>query len=271
MPNIQIRKLTTTDLPFRRKILIYGEPGAGKSFLAGQAQDVPEMADVLLLDCDGGSSTLLSRGDISAASTRTADDAEAVLWMVANKDPAVASVRTVVLDGLSELSRRFLADLAVSEAQKNGKRDQDANELRDYMKTKNRMLRILRLARDIPTNLVITTWASKTYPLKPGTQQQDTSLEPTIITPDVSNSIRTTLMGLVDDVFYLHADGSGKRYLYTGAYGTVQAKMRDAAVAAQFTTEIDGKGAVPVLINPSMPDLFRRYRAAYAPVTKAAV
>lgn len=254
-----------TTQPITRRILIASEPGIGKTTLVGTAQDCDEMADVLIVDLDGGSGTLKSRKNkVSKISARTAAEVETVLWAIANKDPEVADIRTVVLDGFSELSRKEVADFAVSAANGNTKRDKDANELRDYMIVKNRMLRILRMARNLPINVVITTWVKKVYPFKPNTLQADTTQPPTAIVPDVSESLRPTLAGLVDDSWvYVQDEKSGRRYLYTANLGPVSAKTRDPAVAAQMSTEVDGK-VLPVLVDPTFPDIYARYKKAYS-------
>ena len=67
-------------------ILIYGEAGAGKTHLAGTAQDVPEMQNVHFFNVDGGLMTLASRGDISATDIRRLDDLEREFFKIANGD-----------------------------------------------------------------------------------------------------------------------------------------------------------------------------------------
>lgn len=48
----------------RLNILFYGDPGVGKTILAGTAQDVPEMRQVINIDAEGGHKVLAYRGDI---------------------------------------------------------------------------------------------------------------------------------------------------------------------------------------------------------------
>ena len=64
----------------KMNILIYGDPGSGKTHLAGTAQDVPEMADVHVFNIDGGIMTLASRGDIHATNIRSVDELEQELF-----------------------------------------------------------------------------------------------------------------------------------------------------------------------------------------------
>ncbi len=40
------------------KLLVYGQPGSGKTYLAGTATKVPELSPVLFIDVEGGTKTL---------------------------------------------------------------------------------------------------------------------------------------------------------------------------------------------------------------------
>lgn len=46
------------------KMMVYGQPGAGKTTLAGTAQDVASMQDVLFIDAESGTLSLSDRDDI---------------------------------------------------------------------------------------------------------------------------------------------------------------------------------------------------------------
>lgn len=252
---ITIRKLAVSaDKPINRRIMLYGDPGVGKTFFAGSAQDVPELKDVLVANIDKGAATLLSRGDIQVTDITGASNLEELLWMMVRKDPAVASIRTLVLDGGSELQKLDLAQIAETAAKDKDKRDRDANELNDYMKNKNRLLRLYRMARDVPDiTLIITAWAKKKYP------SDNKAAQPNEIRPDMTDGVYNTLAGYCDDVWYMAYDSvKDARYLYTGNMGPVFAKTRDQAVAAQLQT--DGK---PYLVSPTFRDIYAAYRRAY--------
>ena len=55
------------------KAIIYGKFGVGKTFLAGTAQDVKEMANVINIDVEGGNKVLDYRGDIPTVEVRNYD------------------------------------------------------------------------------------------------------------------------------------------------------------------------------------------------------
>lgn len=62
MPSFQITNIEERLLYL--KLLIYGVSGIGKTYLAGTAQDVPEMGEVLYCDVEGGITTLRERAGL---------------------------------------------------------------------------------------------------------------------------------------------------------------------------------------------------------------
>lgn len=259
---IDIKKLEyVKDAPLWRRIFLYGDSWSGKTRLAGSAQDVTEMADVLIGDIDVGVRTLMARGDISSARVKNVQDVEDLLWMFVRGDKEVAQFRTLVLDGGSELAKLELAELAVKQAQAEpAKRDKDLNQMQDYLKLQNRLLRVLRMACSLPNiNLIFTCRAQKVYPKLPGTQQANLQAEPNAIVPDLSEKIRKTVLGYFDDVWFIaHDEESGDRHLFTDNYGPVLARTRDEVIGKLLTT--DGK---PYIVNPTFSAIYGCYKKAY--------
>jgi len=254
----------TSDQPITRRILIYGASGAGKTQLAGTAQDVPEMSNVVLGSIDGGEGTLTSRGDVLSAVTRNVSDVEELMWLLIKKDAAVKGVRTLILDGGSEMQKKDLANIAAAAAQKKESRDKDLNELQDYKLNTAKMLRVIRMARDIPeVNLIMTFWAKMDFPLGPNGQPA-ANVAPMRIYPDLTSGVAKIALGYFDDAFYLEkSKTSEQRILYTGELKGITAKTRDRAVAAELsTTNSEGK-VLPYIVNPTFPDIYARYKKAY--------
>lgn len=98
MPNFQITKIEET-LSFL-KLLVYGASGIGKTFLAGSAQDVPEMGRVLYCDVEGGITTLRGRKDLDVVRiTQYEQIIEVAKYMQQNPDVYA----TLVIDPLNTL------------------------------------------------------------------------------------------------------------------------------------------------------------------------
>lgn len=274
---VDLKKFSTNPT-FCQKILLYGDSGCGKTTLIGTAQDVPEMANVLVCDADGGGKTLEGRGDIVGASTRTAKDVEEVAWLLVQRKPEVASIKTLVIDGCTELQQKDLADLAAFAAkdprnakrEESGKapRDADTLEVQDWMKNKSRMLRLLRMCRDLEgINVIFTAWAKMVFPKKPN-GQQDKTKSPDVVAPDFAmDAVATAIRGACDAVWYLYVDKAGNRQLVTNEYGYVKAKTRGDAYAAKLGTTVDGK-FIPAITNPTFPQIVALYKESIAATTK---
>jgi energy-coupling factor transporter ATP-binding protein EcfA2 len=261
---ITLKKASATR-PFQRRVFIYGKSGAGKTFLIGSLAKVQPLKEILVVPLDAGDATLDGTDVTVTENVRKLRDAEEVLWAVMKREGDFAGVKTLVLDGVSEAAKRELqeiAEAAAKSASPNKPRDRDENQLRDYMLRNGRLLRILRMARDIPNILlVLTGWPKEVFP-KVG-DVTDTSLPPLSISPDFSDKLTDTVLGSLDDVWYLKVDAEGKRLLYTGDFQNIRAKTRGEAFASELGTTKDGK-FFPILVNPTFSDIVAAYDRAMA-------
>jgi hypothetical protein len=240
----------------RIKALIYGDPGSGKTWLAGTAQDHPGLRNVHFFNVDGGMYTLAERGDISATDVRSLDHLEAELFRITSGDEKYKGVRTFVIDNITELQTLNLEDIVREELRKKTRREKDATiddvYQDDYGKSTKQMARILRGFRDIPFNVLYIAHRKDKMRKKSDVIEESK--------PSLTEKLCTAVMGYMDFVWYLYTmdvptpvDEQGRtanvthRFLLTQPFNGFICKTR----GTKFSTNLG-----MCLQDPTMPDIY---------------
>jgi hypothetical protein len=242
------------------KMLLYGNPGAGKTTLALTANDHPELSPALLLNFEGGLLSVVGRGDVDAIDIVTTDELERVFWYLRESNPEVDKFKTIIVDSGSELYSKALREVVTQNMgrRQNRKGDEDDFELEDYGKAGNVIGRLFSMFRDLPRHVIVTSHAKFVYPPN-ADPAKNPNLEPKEVRPNFSASLANRLTGQFDFVHYLYTADQvvqiddetqqvvPHRYLLTRGMGAYQAKTRGPS----FATALGD-----IVVDPTLPMLY---------------
>lgn len=221
-------------------IMVYGDPGVGKTYLAGTAEDDPRTSPVLFLDIEGGVTTIRNRTGIDVPpNMKNIKEIEVLydkLWKsIDNKGKLY--YKTVVVDSLSELTDVDMRSIMKDAYAKNpDKVDKDVPSQREWGKARSHMRTIVRAFRDLPCNVIFTAQVA--------TLQEEG--QPTKYMPGFAGKLRTELPGFMDIVGYMSSEveqGVITRKIQVQGTRRVVAKDRTAALG-------------DILENTSIPEMF---------------
>jgi len=214
-------------------LLVYSEPGVGKTTLAASAQAHPELRDVLVLNIEGGLISVAGVKGLKAVDIKSVDHLEEVFWKITNKEKGFDRFKTVVIDSGSELQTQDLEMIATNAwnadqelpEQKRKRKSRDDLWQEDYGTNTAKLKRLFRWYRDAPFNTVITALSRENYARRVA-RNQDTPPKLESVTPAFTEKLGQAVMGYCDMVWYMYLDNEGNRKMLTRQEGVYRAKTR---------------------------------------------
>lgn len=226
------------DVPPLINLMVYGDPGVGKTVLAGSASLVEALSPVLFIDVEGGTLSLRERyPDVKVARVKSFNDFGRLYEDLKKGDHGF---KTVVLDSITEIQKFGMLEVMrrMLEDPKNDDRDPDLPGIGEWGKNTEQMRRLIRAMRDLPVNTLFIGLAV-TDQDKKGNR---------LTRPSLSGKLSNEVAGFLDIVTYMYKKtdsdtGEVKRMLLTS--GT------DEFIAKDRTDKLP-----PMLQDPDMSTIY---------------
>jgi phage nucleotide-binding protein len=202
----------------RAKILFYGEPGTGKTTLAGSAPKP------LFIDVDRGMMALAGQTHIAVveagAERSIVTDLEDIYKLLIGGQH---DYETVVVDTITELQRKLADDIKEAQYTANpSTRDRDMMTMQDWGKNTAQTRRVLRALIDLPMHVIFVA--------QEGVFIDELRGNAAMRMPSLTPKIREDVMAMTSIIGYLgisqKEETKGQRALVTQSTGMLYAKDR---------------------------------------------
>jgi hypothetical protein len=221
-------------------ILVYGESGAGKTILAGSADEVPEMRPVLLIDAEGG--TLSLDKHYPNVDVVRITNFQELQDLYDELHSGRTKYRTVILDSLSEL-QKFGMDhiMHVSTSGLVNLMPDSIPGLKEWGINTEQIRRLVRAFRDLEMHTIITALIKEDKNQRTGQ---------VMMRPKLSGQLSAEIPGFLDIVAYMYVKNiqvgdeiEQKRLLLTSSTDMQVAK--------------DRTGRLPLIVeDPTMASIY---------------
>lgn len=223
------------EVKHKRKVLIYSDPGAGKTVLSATAPKP------LIYDTEDGAASINNHPELATHALvlpyKSLYQLEMIVDRLAAKAAGLEHIETFVIDTLSNLHKKGLADTVETDWKKNPNSvNRYVAETEHHTENNERIRRIVSSLNSLDCNVIINCHAKKIV-------KKDGSF---ILSPDFSDKLTNAINALVDVVGYMYEkeeQGTVNRILRLRSNGNIVAKTRFAPHPAE-------------MVNPTWKNLF---------------
>lgn len=184
--------LHVEDIPPYINLMVYGDPGVGKTVLAGSAAVVEAMQPLLYVDVEGGTLSLRERyPDVDVVRVKSFNDFGRLFESLRKEQHGY---KTVVLDSITEIQKFGMFEVMRRAIENDSDRDPDLPGIGEWGKNTEQMRRLVRAFRDLPMNTIFLALAAESQDKK-GKK---------FIKPSLSAKLSNEIAGFLDVVCYMY-------------------------------------------------------------------
>lgn len=221
------------------KVLVYGEFGAGKTYLAGTASLRKEMSPVLFGNVEGGELTIRNNANMKQTERLTSfREVEELVNSIHNGAKEFSAFNTLVIDSITAVR-----DILAEELMARPGRKLDMVTMQEWGIINISIKRFCRSLVNLPINVIATALPRFYYPKS---KEENPTVDPVEVCPDFSRKLSNSICAMFDSVWYLY-DDNGTRHLLTSRQDPYVAKTRGASFAQAIRQDVK---------NPSFMKLF---------------
>lgn len=230
--------------------LIFGDPGVGKTRLAGSSAEIEAMSPVLFIDIEGGTKSirdLYPTVDVVRIKDKVNSHGRVVqtAWeqlqsIYEDVRKGVLPYKTYVIDSLTEAHKLCMEHVLVKEtlkAEERGRdKDTDVAEQRDWGIASSLFRRMIRAFRDLDAHTIFTAHVAETKDQQTGSVQ---------FLPSLPGKLAREVPGYLDEVFFLYVKEEK---------GDIQRKLLSQPTGKYFAKDRSDKMPT-VLVDPVMQEI----------------
>lgn len=241
--NLPIRQ---TDEPEWLSVILYGQPGVGKTVLAGSAAEVEGMSPVLILDAEQGTMSLTGLHTVDTIRITSYQDYQTVHNAIAKKE---VDYKTLVIDSITEMSMMGLEEIvarsvAAGPSKTGVIHDPEQPDQGDWYRNNLRVHRIIRFFKKLKCHVIFTAL-----------ERLDTDKTIPQLGPALNNRrLSAELPGAVDEIWYMYKkerrigkEITHERFLLTDGTSIAMAKDRSRRLPK-------------VIAEPTMQEIYNYYK-----------